>query len=464
MFIKYLSKLKYIIIFIAPLVICCNGPNNRFDNIEYSAMVMIYFFIKYFLIVKSGEFRVLEATFVSFVYVMFGFASFLQLSTGIFPWGGSYSQSLVFKGFLVLVTGLLGYELGLLVGKKQQKVGAKIRHDAVVSHRLLIFFGLFFLLIEIFLIRQLGGVGGFFEPRYFFEKTILENYGVAKFNLITTVMRVPIFILFFLMLMKRFGWVSGRKNNFIEIPVICMLGVLIFIVSNPIITPRYWVGTMVLSITYYYFYKKNKKINNLILMTIVLFVLVFPMADMFRYSSSLSFYHVKYSDAVTLKADYDVFQQLLNVVDYADSVRSTNGRQLLGTIFFWYPRSLWPGKPISTGALVAQHLLQYENVSCPLWGEFYIDFGFPGVFILFCLYGFLTQVIQRPLLQPGCGENMSEVRVLLVFLLAPFQIFILRGSLLSAFALMVPVVGFVILLYLMSIISNEIYRRIKWVI
>ena len=113
-------------------------------------------------------------------------------------------------------------------------------------------------------------------------------------------------------------------------------------------------------------------------------------------------------------------------------------------LLFWVPRSIWPGKPLQSGELVAEYsVYSYTNLSSPLWAEAYIHAGLLGVLLVFFAYGALTSTLQKLYLDPTKSPR-SLVNVL-VPLLAAYQPFFLRGALLSAFAFVVPMVGYLLL-------------------
>lgn len=77
--------------------------------------------------------------------------------------------------------------------------------------------------------------------------------------------------------------------------------------------------------------------------------------------------------------DFDSYQNFALVIDNG---LITNGRQLLGTLLFWVPRAIWPGKPIGSGPELANSLhSSFINISMPIFGEGYINFGIAGVII-----------------------------------------------------------------------------------
>lgn len=74
------------------------------------------------------------------------------------------------------------------------------------------------------------------------------------------------------------------------------------------------------------------------------------------------------------------------------SVALQHGRTLWPALFWFVPRALWPTKPtLSIGAWYAQTVLGWEadgsEGAATLPGEFYMNFGIPGVFLGMLLYG-----------------------------------------------------------------------------
>lgn len=78
--------------------------------------------------------------------------------------------------------------------------------------------------------------------------------------------------------------------------------------------------------------------------------------------------------------DFDGFQSINNVVVLAQTIGFQYGRQILGSMLFFIPRDFWPAKPEPTGILAARNSgYTFLNISQPLPGEIYADFGLSGV-------------------------------------------------------------------------------------
>jgi hypothetical protein len=60
----------------------------------------------------------------------------------------------------------------------------------------------------------------------------------------------------------------------------------------------------------------------------------------------------------------------------------TNGRQLLGSVFFFVQEAQWIDRPIGTGTLLAEKLgYSFTNVDMCFFGEGYANFGYFGMFL-----------------------------------------------------------------------------------
>ncbi|MDB5341039.1 MAG: hypothetical protein JWN70_6658, partial [Planctomycetaceae bacterium] len=160
---------------------------------------------------------------------------------------------------------------------------------------------------------------------------------------------------------------------------------------------------------------------------------LFPVADMFRNSLNPS---AKSQNplASMLSGDFDSFAQITNATEFVAVRGHTWGQQMLGVIFFWVPRSFWPGKAIDTGSMLADmKMYSFRNLSAPLWAEFFID----GGWILLVGGMLVLGVVLRQL--DASGERALQVSGTpgLVGCILPFyMLLLLRGSLLQSMALL----------------------------
>lgn len=167
-------------------------------------------------------------------------------------------------------------------------------------------------------------------------------------------------------------------------------------------------------------------------------LLVFPFLNNFRYFSKNTEIRIGLDLKMFLAGDFDSFQNFTLIV--SDNI-ITWGRQLLGVLLFWMPRSIWRDKPVGSGAFLAQQEgYFFENVSCNYFAEGYINFGFLGILLFVLLLSFLSARLDKMYWQVIYNHKSNYFHVIYMVLIG-MLFFILRGDLMSSFAY---TVGFLI--------------------
>jgi len=198
------------------------------------------------------------------------------------------------------------------------------------------------------------------------------------------------------------------RNKLTYLPILSIAIFYCFIFLNPLNTKRNVLGPLYLSFIYYYYIKIINK--NLISVVLLIVIFLFGFAIVGRITNSVeltSFLEIpSYLNKAFGQIDfvgelrtlhYDAWSELLATVKYVQVYGLTYGKQLLGVLFFFVPRSIWPDKPVGSGHLVAQNLLmtQYDmwftNLSNPLPSEGYINFGIIGVALFAIILGKVSE-------------------------------------------------------------------------
>ena len=108
------------------------------------------------------------------------------------------------------------------------------------------------------------------------------------------------------------------------------------------------------------------------------------------------------------------------------------GNQLLGVLFFFVPRSIWPTKPVGSGHyLVLQNSGSYTNVSMPFFSEGYINFGYVGMLAFVIIAALIAKKFDT---RYWSSPNRPSLQHGIYFLLIGASMFIMRGDLMSSFA------------------------------
>ncbi|WP_426431861.1 O-antigen polysaccharide polymerase Wzy [Winogradskyella sp. HB-48] len=129
---------------------------------------------------------------------------------------------------------------------------------------------------------------------------------------------------------------------------------------------------------------------------------------------------------------YDSYANIMATVDYVGKEGMSFGFQLIGALLFFIPRSLWASKPLSTGELIGNHLIDdfgftYNNLSNSMVSEGYINFGFLGVIFFALLLSYFVVFFLKWLRSSNCLKEA------IAFYFAIHLIFILRGDLTNAY-------------------------------
>lgn len=213
---------------------------------------------------------------------------------------------------------------------------------------------------------------------------------------------------------------------------------LLLAITNPISNARYEFGTVALAILAAFgTYSSVWRFRAFSIAALVGMVVAFPVLDTFRRTLDATIQFESPLDSLTT-GDFDAFAQIMNVCQYVSEQGIVWGQQFLGVVLFWLPRQVWPGKPIDTGTMIADYKgYQFQNLSAPLWAEFFINFGWIGLIAGMVMFGYLIRRL----------DNKSELKLQLfkspgiAATVIPFYlILVLRGSLLMAMTNLVVII------------------------
>jgi len=150
-----------------------------------------------------------------------------------------------------------------------------------------------------------------------------------------------------------------------------------------------------------------------------------------------------------LEGHFDNYQNFIRMVKGGVV---TGGRQLLGVIFFFIPRQIWPGKPEHSGIVIADNLnLSYSNISVNFFAEGYINFGFIGILLFIIIIAFLNARMDNFFWKKCNGILFNNPLFTCLYLVIfGMEFFILRGALLGAYPITLGLVTAVYITFFLS--------------
>jgi hypothetical protein len=230
---------------------------------------------------------------------------------------------------------------------------------------------------------------------------------------------------------------SGRKLLFSRVGVLLLLLVLVLITENPYTEKRNALGPLYIALLLVAFPKVFSRWSRRMLLLVGGMVLVFPAITIFTHNhqalTDVSMTRVW--DSIVdhyFSINYDSWANIYTAVEIATVHGVQWGHQLLGSLLFFVPSSLWSAKPLATGIFLADYLIAnysmwFTNLSAPLIAEGYLDFGFVGVILYAGAAAFAVTFLNKMAVRSNKWVSFP-----LAVYGAVFLMIVMRGSLMIA--------------------------------
>lgn len=406
-------------------------------------------------LIRRGDRRLYEMTFWVFTYTFMGLAALAQIREH--SWPNTILRSdwtLVPAAALVVIIGCLAFLVGAYVSARLDRfrswdqlapTGERL---ITISYRKLLALTVFTVLFNVYYLSKVGII----------QFTQSREQAFAAYDVVWRPGSLGILVracTFMSLLVTWLAWMRFRKEMTAaaeagvaytksqKVIAICCawgIGVLLLNSMNPISNARYLSGTAILAATVAFGWFATKARYRAMVMGFVLaLVVVFPLADAFRYSDSAE---VKSSNPLQslMSADYDSFGQITNGLLIADRDGIAFGRQMLGVLFWWVPRTLWDDKPKDTGIFIANGRgYKMTNLSAPLWIELFLNGGWVVMVLGMALIGFyLYRWDSRIEAQMRVAQMPGVLGSVLPF----YLLILMRGSMLQAMSYLMFILVF----------------------
>lgn len=399
------------------------------------------------LLYKINQYYSLSKIFYSFSFFFFGIVPYLDYSTNNYYWGGDpiYDYYFIIAN-IIIIEGLICYFFGYFISKTRQVNQVYLENEKLylTSIRKNIFkVSVFLLLISLiasfFILLKNNFNILIMMFRGSIEKSLygkqMSQIEFLVFNYFITPIPVSVLLIY--------GYISyGEKKRYQKLFIIFLFALVFFFVA-PTSVARFLAITLYLSIVLRFTRILERRyifqIGSIFgLMILMPFLDKFRRFDVKTFNFSIDFTYLS-------QGTFDAYQNFVRIlsINYI-----SYGKQLLGALFFFIPRSIFAEKPIGSGSLVASlGNLKFDNISMPLIGEGYINFSVIGSLIFMMFFGLVSGKLDK--YYWSLKNYINNHRFFNVYyLLLGMSFFILRGDLMSSFAYTVSLVGtYIALMY-----------------
>lgn len=193
------------------------------------------------------------------------------------------------------------------------------------------------------------------------------------------------------------------------------------LISNPLGIARQ--TTLFLILPFIFILLKGNNKLSVYLFLFLTGIIIYQPVSINRFSGDIMFNRFL---PLSQNGDFDSFAQVSNGLYSLDKGNFPLFKQVLGSIFFPIPRSVWPNKPLDTGVVVAQsNGLSFQNLSAPWPLEMYVNGRLP--FLIICCI-----LIIRYLYKRDFHDGLINPQNVNIAILFGLLFILMRGSLLQA--------------------------------
>lgn len=360
-----------------------------------------------------------------YILIFWGTIPLFQYLTGIFPWNIDVTDRSAFKANILVLVWIFLY---FLTYRKFSNGSYKSEFkDIPIDSFSISFLGILVLLLIQFFIFLFFyySAGGFVFLRGDASRIVLSDTQSVRLILDRVFRSLSTFTAIVLFLNYKSNR-DSKKMFYFSISL-----VLLLLTSFPLATARYMAGAFYIGL--FFIYKPYFKMkSSLYIGFLILFLMIYPALSYVRWLVTLSGFEITlWNPALFLTGDYDNFSTLNMTINFVEQEGITIGRQLLGVLLFFVPRSVWPSKPIGSGHHIAEwYGMDFTNISCSFLAEGYINFGIFGVILFAGFMGYVLAKLDLCFYKPG---KLSFIKIFYPVSLGMI-FFILRGDLMSSFA------------------------------
>lgn len=366
----------------------------------------------------------------------------------------SYQQESLLYACFIIVVGLIAFKIGANLGhfrskKLNRRVGGLKFIERYLEQRVVVYVFLILLLIGLLAIVSIMDAEFFMSSRIT-DFTKIDS--LAELGLFLSLPRaVAIAVLLFSVALFVQQLRSGRGIPFITTLIIIAAFGVNAIVNYPLSIARFWFFGTLISLIWIVWPLRLTAFRSLFVvgMSAMQFTLL-PWYSLITRGTGQVVLNAEAVQQYLNHGDFDGFQSIVNITIYIQEVGFHLGKNILSVLLFFVPRSVWD-KSEALGVATAKHMgYEFTNLSAPIYGEFYADFGLISLVLGMGIVGFTISLFDN-YYDRAIRSNRYGAAVLFTSVLAGFLIILLRGSLLSVISSIAALFGILVILVWLSI-------------
>lgn len=369
------------------------------------------------------------------------------------------SAPIILSSLVMTGTGLLATLAGQVVGDSlltnPPPTRATTARDLPLRLVGLIILGL---LTVAMTLASIKGLGSFLIQRR--DRYFDVNPDLLRTFLLSQTPKSLVALAFFLWVAKlKDDWGRLRQINPLwllgmGLPVLATMG----LINNPLTVARFWFFGIMFGLAMFWLELRSMWLRlGFFIGTLLAAFVALPILDLFARSKEASadlanFSLVRHYSDYMVSADLNQLPMLMNAAFFVERQGYAMGRQLLSTLLFFVPRTIWTTKAVPAGPAAAEASgYDFLIVSMPLYGEFFMDAG-----LVFVLVGGFAVGIGLSWLDgrlDRARRDRDAFAALWICAYVGLSIMIYRGSLQS---MMAPIVSF---LFMFGLVRQLLPRR-----
>lgn len=377
--------------------------------------------------------RLFDFFFWVFTYIFIGIAATASIRAGEVPWTTSgIDPALDIPAALIALAGVVAYEVGVFIrwASARQRSSSDLSTVGISVGRAWVLYLVGTAAVAYYVGKM--GLSAIFSSRTTSAMAQVNNWSDSSTLAIVYAAAIYPLLVAVGAFVQHWRSLKPGESGRVGYALVIVGGFLgLMLVANPLSSARYTAGTVAFALVMFLGAAATPMRARLTMLgTIVAFLFLFPVLNIFRNEGTQLTERQGFFSEYIANPDYDAFFQIANAYSYMVDGLVEPGRQFLGSLLFWVPRSMWSGKPEDTAIVLADYRgYKFTNISAPFWAELVVNGGVLAVVLGFLLIGIALRGLDDRLVPAYAQTGWWGVAG---SILPVYSLILWRGSLLQA--------------------------------